>query len=190
MKKFKDILLLLFWGILGGTFFVGCILGFGYCINHVGPVLKKTGFPLSDGLFMMGLSGVILGTIAFISWVWTKTHKGYGKNAEKIFPQETLFKIRANPLACSILDGNDWKIVQIITDNKNNREELANQILSDGLTLLHLAVLVGNVSACDILLGFKANPLSPDNKNNTPLDYAMQSNNQEIIKVFKKYIKK
>ncbi len=190
MNKLKDTLLLLFWGIVAGAFFVGCILGFGYCINHIGPFLQKTGIPLPKEIFMLGLVGVIVGAITFISWLWAKTHKGYWKVADKIFSREMLFKIRSTPLACAILDGNDWKIIQIMGKNKTHWEALSNQKLSDGFTLLHLAVAVGNVSACDILLGFKANPLCIDDKGYTPFDYAMQNNNQAIIKLFEKYTKK
>ncbi len=40
MSKLKDTLLLLFWGIIAGAFFVGCILGFMYVWNHAHEWLK------------------------------------------------------------------------------------------------------------------------------------------------------
>ena len=188
MKKLKDTFLLLFWGLIAGAFFVGCILGFGYCVNHVGPLLEKMGLP--SGLVLVGLAGVITGTVSLIAWIWTKTHKGYWETADQIFPQEVRFKLRSNPLAKAILDGNDWKIMQLMGKNRANWTSLSNQMVANGLTPLHLAVGVENKSACETLLYFKADPLHPDAQGKIPIDYARVTRNQAIIKLLEKYAKK
>lgn len=76
MKKVKDLLALLFWGVLGGTFFVGCILGFGYLINQIGEKL-----PINKAIFIFLLIFVMMGSLKGIAWLWAKTHKQTTKEA-------------------------------------------------------------------------------------------------------------
>ncbi len=188
MSKFKDTLLLLFWGLIAGACFVGCILGFGYCVNHVGPWFEKMGLP--SGIVLVGLAGVITGAVSLIAWVWTKTHKGYWQTADKMFPQEVRFKLRSNPLAKAVLDGNDWKIMQQMGKKQAHWAQVSNQIIARGMTALHIAVAVENKSACETLLYYKADPLRPDQRGRTPLDYAAQTRNQNILNLLEKYTKK
>ena len=196
MEKIKDTLLLLFWDLIAGAFFVGCILGFMYIFNHAGELFhfQQITFPFGkDVVEIIALSllaGVIYGAIKLISWVWTKTHKGYWETADKIFPQEVLLKIRSNSLASAVVNGNEWAIMRLMGKHKNEWPSRANQTVADGITALHIAVAVENKSACDTLLYFKADPLRQDRQGRTSLDYAVQSNNQAIIKLLEKHIKK
>lgn len=196
MSKFKDTLLLLFWGLIAGAFFVGCILGFMYVFNHAGELLhfQQISSPLGKeilaALALSLLAGVIFGVVKLIAWVWTKTHKGYWETADKIFPQEVRFKLRSNPLAKAVLDGNDWKIMQQMGKKQAHWAQVSNQIIARGMTALHIAVAVENKSACETLLYYKADPLRPDQQGRTPLDYAAQTRNQNILNLLEKYTKK
>lgn len=196
MSKFKDTLLLLFWGLIAGAFFVGCILGFMYVFNHIGELFSFASIQHPVGrsvlacLALAMLAGVILGAVKLIAWVWTKTHKGYWETADKIFPQEVRFKLRSHPLAKAVLDGNDWKIMQQMGKKQAHWAQVSNQVIAHGMTALHIAVAVENKSACETLLYYKSDPLHPDKNSRTPLDYAVQTNNQPLIKLLEKYIKK
>ncbi len=81
-NKLKDTLLLLFWGIIAGAFFVGCILGFMYVFNHAGELLnfQQISSPVGKSVLKLIafslLAVVIYGAVKLISWIWTKTHKG------------------------------------------------------------------------------------------------------------------
>lgn len=85
MKKVKDLLALLFWGVVGGAFFVGSILGLGYLINQMGEKL-----PMSKDMFLFLLLLVIMGSLKVIAWLWAKGHKQSAKEAidtvERKFP--------------------------------------------------------------------------------------------------------
>ena len=196
MNKLKDTFLLLFWGLVGGAFFVGCILGFMYVFNHIGALFSFSsirhpiGKDILECVALASLAGVIFGAVYLISWIWTKTHKGYWEQAEKIFPQEVRFKLRSNPLAKAILDGNDFRITQFMGKDRKNWSALANQPILHGICPLHVAAAVENKSACEALLYFQADPQCPDQHGRTPMDYAMQTNCQAIIKLLEKYIKK
>ncbi len=196
MSKLKDTLLLLFWGIVAGAFFVGCILGFMSIWNHAHEWLKLASIhsPLGQSILscvaLASLAGVIYGAVQLISWIWTKVHKGYWEQAEQIFPQEMRFKLRANALTKAILDGNDYAIMQYMGKKRQNWARLSNAPLYQGITPLHVAAAVGNKSACEGLLYFQADPLCPDRQGRTPMDYATQANHLDIIKLFQKHISK
>ena len=196
MNKLKDILLLLFWGIVAGVFFVGCILGFMWMFNHMGEIFSfssiqnPTGRSILECVALGLLAGVIGGALKLISWIWAKTHKNYWEAAQKIFPQEVLHKIHTTPLAKAVLDGNDWELVQLMGKKSNRWAVLSNEPVLGGMTPLHIAVAVENVSACKTLLQLKADPLRPDDNGLSPLNYAMQANRVTLIKLLEKYTKK
>ncbi len=196
MNKLKDTFLLLFWGIIAGAFFVGCILGFMYAWNHASEWLKLASIqsPIGKSLLscvaLASLAGVIYGAVQLISWIWTKTHKGYWEQAEQIFPQEVLLKLRANAFTKAILDGNDYALMSLMGKKRQNWAGLSNTPLIQGITPLHVAAAVGNKSACEGLLYFKADPLRPDRHGRTPINYAAQANHVNIVKLLEKHISK
>ncbi len=87
MKKFKDFLSLLFWGTLGGGFFVGCILGFGALLNYVGNTVIGRNSPLGKGSFVLLLVGIIYLSLQTIVWVWSKYTKTNWKENKKILKE-------------------------------------------------------------------------------------------------------
>lgn len=82
MKKFKDFLSLLFWGTLGGGFFVGCILGFGALWNYVG-----RNFPFLKPWLTLLLIGTMYLSLQLIVWVWSKYTKTNWKENKKILKE-------------------------------------------------------------------------------------------------------
>ncbi len=84
MKKVKDLMALLFWGVVGGAFFVGSILGMGHLLNQIVDKL-----PISKDLCLSLLVLVMIGSLKVIAWLWAKRYKQRTKEAtdllEKVF---------------------------------------------------------------------------------------------------------
>jgi len=59
-----------------------------------------------------------------------------------------------------------------------------HQLINQGETPLHLAVELGHVKSCDLLISLGANVKAVDSNKKTPLDIAKLNNNEKVIKCF------
>jgi len=201
MKKIKDIFWLLFWGIIGGAFFVGCILGFGYLVNNAGKLFHfRSGVfsSIAGPLVLSLLAGVIFGATHIISKVWNRFSKGYWEQAPLLFSKEEMDAISRHPLTAAILNKNDWELMgcmglqktRITARDKDRGKKLANEVIVNGKTALHIAAILGAKSACESLLYFWADPFCKDKYGRTPLDYAVEHHHEEVIKLLEKATRK
>lgn len=69
-------------------------------------------------------------------------------------------------------------IVELLATRDNTR---VNQRGENGVTALHLAVLQGNVDIVKLLLAQGADPEIKDNSDRTPLDFAKQNNDLNLL---------
>lgn len=70
------------------------------------------------------------------------------------------------------------EIVELLAKRDNTR---VNQRGENGVTALHLAVLRGNADTVKLLLAQGADPAIKDNSDRTPLDFAKQNNDLNLL---------
>ena len=88
MKKAKDIFWLLFWGIIAGAVFVGCILGFGSFVNWLNTAQNAPMSAMGFKISLLVVICVVLFVLFKVALVFNNkiTHK----QAAKVFPPELL----------------------------------------------------------------------------------------------------
>ena len=79
--------------------------------------------------------------------------------------------------------------MKIYLNNKKKDKSKINILNKEGISLLHIAIIKGNIEAIKNLLKLGANPdITSSNKKQTPLHFAYIYNNdktEEIIKILK-----
>jgi ankyrin repeat protein len=82
---------------------------------------------------------------------------------------------------------NNNKLFKLISNDKSN----INKLNKEGYSLLHIAIMKGNINMLNKLLQLKANPnITTTNKKQTPLHFAYIYGNdksKEIIKILKSF---
>lgn len=181
MKKIKDLCWLLFWGILCGAFFVGCILGFMALWNYVVKMHTFTAIPA--GLPKLLLVAVIIGGITLIfKTALPFYNKIVWKQAQQVFPPQLIEFIKAAPLAKAVVEQREDIIDQLRFLPKHAQAQTVNAPIDpSGLTALHIAAALDLTKFCKYLLKYGANLNRKDIKGHTALDWARihQAHNTE-----------
>ncbi len=178
MNKLKDILLLLFWGLVGGAVFVGCILGFFFLWNSF---LSK----LPIGSLALPLLGIVIvgTTIAIAVFANRQLTRKNWTQAAQFFSPTLLQEMQESGLHRAVIEQREDIIDQLRFYPLNMRQTATNASISNGLTPLHLAAMMGRKKFCKRLLKFGADPTAKDSNGLTPLDYAKKFNETEVIKL-------
>lgn len=185
MNKAKDIFWLLFWGILAGAVFVGCILGFGSLVNVINA--GNTG-GISPALFKVGLFVVIVGVLFAIFKIGVSfNNKVTYKQAAKVFPPELLNYIYKAPLAKAVVEQREDKIDGLRFLPADARIQAVNAPVHEGITPLHIAAALGRTKLCDRLLALGADLQAQDDAGKTPTDYAAFFNRQKTLQFLQSY---
>lgn len=185
MKKAKDIFWLLFWGIIAGTVFVGCILGFGQAINWLNS-MKET--PLSSMGFKVALLVFILAVLAVLFKIaLVFNNKITHKQAAKVFPPELLDFIYQAPVARAVVQQREDQLDGLRFLPDEARIQAVNAPVHNGITPLHVAAALGRKKFCVRLLKLGANLQAKDANGQTPADYAARFNQQETLQFLQNY---
>ncbi len=177
MKKLKDIFWLLFWGIIAGVVFVGCILGFGSFVNWLNTAQNA---PMSATLFSTALGIFICSLLFLLFKVAAIFHnKVTYRNAAKIFSPELLRFIYRAPLAKAVVQQREDQIDSLRLVPEYTRIQTLNAPVHEGITPLHIAAALGYRKICVKLIVQGANPRARDAQGKTPLDYAVRFHQTE-----------
>lgn len=185
MHKIKDIFWLLFWGILAGAVFVGCILGFGSLVNKIN-AQGSTEISLIDfkiGLFVVIC--VVLLVLFKIALVFN--NKITYKQAAKVFSPELLNFIYKAPLAKAVVEQREDKIDNLRFLTEDTRIQAINAPIHNGITPLHVAAALGRTKLCARLLALGADLQAQDNAGKTPTDYAAFFNRPKTLQFLQSY---
>lgn len=182
----KDKLLLLFWGLLAGAVFVGCILGFGSAVNWINA--QGSALPVSAGFFKVGLLAVICGVLFGVGKIFLFfNHKNTRQEAEKIFPPEVVSAIYKAPIAKAVLEQREDQLQGVLFLPEQTRLQCLNAPIYNGITPLHIAAALGRRKFCIWLLKYGAAANAKDNAGKTPLDYAAQFNQPQILQLLQSH---
>lgn len=175
----KDKLLLLFWGLIAGSVFVGCILGFGSLVNKIN-AQGSSALSLID--FKIGLL-IVICVVLFLLFkiALVFNNKITYKQAAKVFSAELLDFIYKAPLAKAVVEQREDKIDNLRFLPDDARIQAINAPVHDGITPLHVAAALGRKKFCARLLKLGANLEAKDINGQTPLDYAARFNQQETL---------
>ena len=185
MKKAKDIFWLLFWGIIAGAVFVGCILGFGQAINWLNS-MKET--PLSSIGFKGALLVFILAVLAVLFKIaLVFNNKITHKQAAKVFSPELLAFIYKAPVAKAVVEQREDRIDALRFLPEDVRLQALNAPVHDGITPLHIAAALGRKKFCSRLLKLGADLQAKDVHGQTPADYAARFNQRETLQFLQNY---
>ena len=177
----KDKSLLLFWGLLAGAVFVGCILGFGGAVNWIN---AHHAAGISAGYVKTGLVLVICGAFGILFKVGLYfNNKITRKQAEKVFPPQLLVHIYQSPLAKAVVQQREDKLDELRFLPEQTRAACVNAPVQGGITPLHIAAECGLDSMCRHLLKCGARIDARDNFGGTPLHAAAAC--QSGVKVIK-----
>lgn len=175
----KDKSLLLFWGLLAGAVFVGCILGFGGAVNWIN---AHHAAGISAGYVKTGLVLVICGAFGILFKVGLYfNNKITRKQAEKVFPPQLLVHIYQSPLAKAVVQQREDKLDELRFLPEQTRAACVNAPVQGGITPLHIAAALGRKKFCARLIKYGANVQVLDNEGQTPLDYAARLGRQETL---------
>ncbi len=188
MHKIKDRLWLLFWGILAGAVFVGCILGFGSLVNKI----NAQG---SAGISLIDLKIGLFAVICVVLWVLFKialvfNNKITHKQAAKVFSPELLNFIYKAPLAKAVVEQREDKMANLRFLPEDTRIQAINAPIHNGITPLHIAAALGRTKFCAKLLALGADLQTQDAGGKTPADYAALFNRQETFQFLQSYYNK
>lgn len=185
MKKIKDIFWLLFWGLVAGAVFVGCILGFGSAVNWIN-AHRTAGIPAD--YVKTGLVLVICGALAALFKVGLYfNNKITRKQAEKVFPPEMLIRIYQSPLAKAVVQQREDKLDELRFLAEPAREACVNAPVYGGITPLHIAAALGRKKFCIRLLKYGADLRIKDDQGLTPADYAARFHQPETLACLQAY---
>ena len=185
MNKTKDIFWLLFWGIIAGAVFVGCILGFGSFVNWLNTAKNA---PMSA----MGFKIALLVVICVVLFVLFKValvfnNKITHKQAAKVFPPELLNFIYKAPVAKAVVQQREDQLDGLRFLPQDACAQAVNAPVHDGITPLHIAAALGRKKFCARLLKLGADLQSKDIHGQTPADYAARFNQQETLQFLQNY---
>ena len=185
MQMIKDKLLLLFWGLLAGAVFVGCILGFGLLVNWINAQYASSVHP---SLIKFGLRVVIFAVLFGLFKAWKYwNNKLTHKQAAEVFSPELLECICKVPLAKAVVERQHGKINELVNLTDEARFQAVNTPVCNGLTLLHIAAALGRTKCCEKLLILGADLQAQDANGKTPADYAALFNRQETLQYLQRY---
>lgn len=185
MHKIKDRLWLLFWGLLAGAVFVGCILGFGSLVNKIN-AQGSTEISLID--FKIGLFVVICVVLLVLFKIALMfNNKITYKQAAKVFSPELLNFIYKAPLAKAVVEQREDKIDNLRFLPEDTRIQAINAPIHNGITPLHVAAALGRTKLCDRLLALGADLQAQDNAGKTPTDYAAFFNRPKTLQFLQSY---
>ena len=185
----KDKLLLLFWGLLAGAVFVGCIWGFGRMVNWINA--QSSSLPVSPYLFKAGLLAVIGVVLVGIGKIFLFfNRKNSYQQAAKIFSPELLNSIYKAPLAQAVVEQREDKLDGLRFLPEPTRLECVNAPVHEGITPLHIAAGLGRKKFCVRLLRYGADIQLRDQAGLTPLDYAARFGRQDTWRFLQTYTHK
>lgn len=185
MKKAKDIFWLLFWGIIAGAVFVGCILGFGSFVNWLNTAQNAPMSAMGFKISLLVVICVVLFVLFKVALVFNNkiTHK----QAAKVFPPELLDFIYKAPVARAVVQQREDQLDGLCFLPPDACVQAVNAPVHNGITPLHVAAALGRKKFCARLLKLGADLQAKDAHGQTPADYAARFNQRETLQFLQSY---